>query len=135
MFLRVLKFGLQISGTPDSLTDQRGLIFYRQPPHAITAVLDNNQRPNRNFLAVVTQYFMKPWVDRCRCFVVQPENNDAGFLADAQCHQVREIKVERQDDAAFDEGVQEAPTRVARSAMYDDPRVAGGPDVLSESAR
>ena len=36
---------------------------------------------------------------------------------------------------AFMEGVQEAILRVAQRAMYDDPRVAGGPDVLSESAR
>ncbi len=33
------------------------------------------------------------------------------------------------------EGVQEAILRVAQRAMYDDPRVAGGPDVFSESAR
>ena len=33
------------------------------------------------------------------------------------------------------EGGQEAILRVAQRAMYDDPRVAGGPDVLSESAR
>jgi hypothetical protein len=35
----------------------------------------------------------------------------------------------------FVEGVQEAILRVAQREMYDDPRVAGGPDVLSESAR
>ena len=35
----------------------------------------------------------------------------------------------------FPEGVQEVILREAQRAKYDDPRVAGGPDVLSESAR